>query len=218
MVRQETDLTFCIRFRSSFRNFLIDPVADVKASASDLKLFLSYEESVRESTTYGYVSLLVDVGISAKRMQSWRMSLHHPLNTIPGIAGTTIGYLVPEDPQWLDVNLANPRARTHRIKAVASLIRSAALPYFEEFRNPNKIVAALATARNPGMSPNMEIEYASCYGGKEDARRVLNRYLENIPAYVLAEYKRRFGSIGTAGFRNQIPKWGRPGRTLRLLL
>lgn len=87
------------------------------------------------------------------------------------------------------VDLANPNARAGRIRTIIDLIRSAAFPYFERFRDPQVVIAGLIDGSDPGLSHEPAIEYASCHGGKEKFMAVLRRYLRDAPDYFLAGYK-----------------------------
>ncbi len=190
MVRRETDLTFQIKFQSDPHNWLVDhPTDDSEYGSDDSNLFPSTQESERENSIYGSVSLYVLVGVSSRSMQSWRMSLAHPLRTSAGIAGTYLSHLVGNGRRWLTVNLANERTRPARIRTIVELIRSGAIPYCERFREPKQVVASLLNVPDPGMLDFGELEYAVCYGGREAATAILQRYLRDRPDYFQAGYR-----------------------------
>jgi hypothetical protein len=112
----------------------------------------------------------------------------HPLRTHAGIAGGYLGDFVGDGRQWLIADLANPNARPGRIRTIIGLITSAALPYFERFRDPQSVIAGLIEGSDPGLRHELAMEYAALHGGKEKSMAVLGRYLRDAPDYSLAGY------------------------------
>jgi len=214
LVKKEADLTFRIRFQSDFRNILLaTPIPSDQSPPEDPSLFRHLDECFAESEAFGNVSLLVHAEIAAKSIQSWRMQLPHPVRTHDGVAGTNIGYLAPED-KWLDVNLADPRSRSTKVTAVIQLIRTVALPYFDQFRKPGRVVAALARADIPGLWPTLNVEYAACYGSRNDALLVLKRILVGAPDYFLNGYAEAIEEFRRVGFPAPNTIFGKPGADL----
>lgn len=190
LVKKETDLTFGIKFSSDPGNSLVDhPVDDPGFSPDDSNVFPSPEEDERERSIYGSVTLYVYAGVHSKTMQNWRLSLAHPLTTLRATLGTYLGHLVGDGRKWLVVNLASDRTRPGRIRTIVDLIRKAALPYFERFRDPQGIVALLPNASVPGLSLEAALEYASCHGGRQAAAAILDRSLKDAPDYFHEGYQ-----------------------------
>jgi hypothetical protein len=99
------------------------------------------------------------------------------LDPISGIWWVTVG----DGRQWLVANLANERSRPARIRTTIELIRTAALPYFESFRDPKQVPASLIDASVPGLSHERALEYVCCYGGTEAAKAMLEKSLKDAP-------------------------------------
>lgn len=188
MTKRLDELTFAVSFQSDFRNRLLPPTPKTPESRTSGSLLVSREEYERELVEYGSVSLLVAVGVSDKAVNQWRLSLRNPIRTLDGIAGSYLGHLMTP-PQWLDVNLANIAHRTSRIHAVAELIRTVGLPFFEQFTHPHRVVADLLKGPNPGMSIELALEYVCCYGTLSDGRALLNRVLNENPDYLRDGYR-----------------------------
>jgi len=136
--------------------------------------------------------------------------LKNLLRTDDGLAGTSVGYLVPEA-HWLDVNLANPRTWDGKINAIIDLITESGFQYFDRFRHPEEVVASLVSSSDPGMMDYMELEYAVCYGSLQDAYRVLQRYLRQWPECV-DEYQEALREYRRDGI--PVALHGRPGLRL----
>jgi hypothetical protein len=208
MVKRELELTFRVSFQSDFRNWLVDhPIEAFGPGTDDSNVFPTVEQIERENSIYGSVDIRVRLRVDSKRMQEWRVSLPHPLRTHDGIAGGYLGDFVGDGRQWLIADLANPNARPGRIRTIIDLITSAALPYFERFRDPQSVIAGLIDGSDPGLSHELAMEYAAFHGGKEKSMAVLGRYLRDAPDYFLG---------GLQGVASKVPaKWASGTEYLR---
>jgi hypothetical protein len=214
IVKIEGDLTFSVWFQSSFRNALLGESADPVVTSSvpsKSELFVPLELALAEIRTFGSVSFMAHVGVHAASMKKWRATLANPIRNDDGVAGTNLGHLAANAPRWLDVNLANPRARTGRIAAMIDLITTSAFPYFDRFRHPSEVVASLLDRSDPGMTDDMELEYAVCYGATQDGLKVLERYLKRWPECI-EEYQGSLRKYRECGIPSALP--GRPGPRL----
>jgi hypothetical protein len=174
-VRKDGDLTFRVSFQSSFRNTLLGQESDAEKGASALlstDLFVPLELQLAEIERFGSVAFIVHVSVHAQSIKKWRATLAHPVRTGDGLAGTNLGHLASK-PRWLELNLANPETRTTRIHAIIDLIRTSGFHYFDRFKRPDEVVAALLSSRDPGMIDDMELEYAVCYGSMQAGSTVL---------------------------------------------
>jgi hypothetical protein len=212
-VKEVGDLKFRIWFQSSFRNALLHessgPEQDSHAPLRS-ELFIPLELELAEIEKFGSVSFMPNVSVHAASIKKWRRTLAHPIRTDDGLAGTSVGYLVP-DAHWLDVNLANPRTRDGRISAVIDLITKSGFQYFDRFRRPDEVVASLVSSSDPGMMDYMELEYSVCYGSLQDAYNVLQRYLRQWPECV-DEYQEALRKYRRDGIPAALH--GRPGPRL----
>jgi hypothetical protein len=152
-----------------------------KNTPPQAKLFVPLELELAEIDTFGSVSIMAHVSVYAASIKKWRAALTEPIRTDDGLAGTNVGYLASEQPRWLEVNLANPDARSGRIAALIDLISNSGFRYFDRFRRPDEVVNSIIAGDDPGMMDYMAIEYAVCYGSRQDGLRVLARYLDQWP-------------------------------------
>jgi len=130
---------------------------------------------------FGNVAFITHVAVEDAHVGRWRPTLGSPLRNDALIANTNIGYLRTNG-AWLELNLANPRTRDRHIAETIARIRDSGFPYFDLFRDPQKVVANLKEEPIAGMLDIGEIEYAVHYAGSEAGREVLRRCFKELPA------------------------------------
>jgi len=178
LVKKESDLTFIVRFQSSRRNvvglenspgFGLSLVGKVPVIGGLLDLLF-----------FGNVAFITHVTVEDAHVGQWRSALRWPLRSDALIASTNIGYLGTKG-AWLDLNLANQRMRDRHMAETITLIRDSAFPYFDLFRDPQRVVATLKEKSIAGMSEVGEVEYAVHYAGPEAGLDVLRRWFRELP-------------------------------------
>lgn len=126
-----------------------------------------------------HVELQMSGHVSSKRLQAWRASMgdepagDHVAGGLAHNLGTTYRMI-----SW---ELANPAERDATIQDALAFIRSDILPFFALFDEPAALIARLEREEVPGMSPTGQVHFAYCFGGKEQAQRVLDRFLRTRP-------------------------------------
>jgi hypothetical protein len=174
MVAMRDNLTLIVHFQSSPRNRLQDGRARKYLGFLGGKtLFPSTSARILELYLFGNVTFIPRLTVEDRNIKEWRSSLGNLVGSGSMIASTNIGYLATQD-TWLDVNLANPRARNRRLGAIIELVRKTGLPWFEFFSRPQEVVDVLTERQIPGMLDSVQVEYAMCYGGEAAARTVLH--------------------------------------------
>jgi len=191
LVKRDGDLTLEIHFQSSHSNYLV---------ADEVRATAAVSGSVPSSshlTSWGSVTLIVHVSVRSRAIKAWRRSLSQPLRTDDAVSGGQIGNL-QRTPEWIEFNLANPNHRQTIIKKAAELIEDIALPYFDRFRNPSEVIVALIAGTLPWFWEPAAVEYACCFGTIDQARRMLETYLDKFPE-AKAEYHHRLQDYSLTG-------------------
>jgi hypothetical protein len=204
LVKKDRGLTFEILFQSSPRNQLIDGTANGQrgqATPDNPELFLSLEQKIEEIHQFGSISFIVHLSVGDESVKKWRASLLHPVSDGGVVAGTNIGYVSPKQ-TWLEVNLANPYARSYRIAALIDLTRSFGFPYFDQFHFPGEVVNKVVQSDIPGISETLALEFAVFYGDHQTGRRVIDRYFQKWP-----DCKDEYQSSLRKYRENGIPSW-----------
>lgn len=192
-VKASGDLKFKIHFQSSFLNYLVpDGCADrLKRITSELTPFGDF-------ATFGNVTLVEHASVHSKMLKNFRKSLPDCWTTDDVVTGGQIGNLqLP--PKWVEFNLANPYTRAKVIAEARRLIDVVALPYFDLFKNPAKVVARLIDGSMPWTWEPSALEYVCCFGSTDQALQLLSRFINNSPSRA-AEYRDallRYRSDGT---------------------
>jgi hypothetical protein len=217
MIKQDLDLTFRISFQSDPSNWLPkESVEGVATGANARNCFASIKAVEREATIHGFVSMLVWWNVGSSRIQTWRRSLPHPVRTDDVVAGGTLSNLVGNGRTWMIVNLANRGARAERVRTVANLIRKCALPYFQRFKEPGKIVNELVKAPNEVFGIFFSLEYVACHGSKVVARSIIKRHLSSYP-HLRDSYKQALSEFRQNGLPPPHTTYGDGGVQLALV-
>ena len=168
IAKQAGDATFVIRLESSPEICFADP--SVVPSGALLQQLRGNSE-LHEILRFGKVSFSIAARIQSIALEQWRERQGTPrragfVTFLAGCQGRTF-------------NLAGRKNRDRRIQEAIGLIRGA-LPAFERFLDPPLIAEDLACGRRHGMDDRDMLEYAVCFGSREQARQAFQRRYEEL--------------------------------------
>lgn len=123
-----------------------------------------------------HVSLSVSANVRSNKLKKWRAIQEHSRRKDDYVAGGLI-HLLGTDLTNVTWELADPKERESTISDVISFIGLVALSYFEFFDRPNDLIDCFQKQDFPAMDIADLVEFALCYGSKEKARMILDRYV-----------------------------------------
>jgi hypothetical protein len=170
-VRAIGDLKFKIHFQSSSRNYL---VADTRGSGFNRAL--SKLPVFGDLATFGNITLVEHANVSSKSLRSFRCAVPGAWATNGAVIGGQIGNL-QEPAKWVQFNLANPNTRRAVIAKAKKLIDNVGIPYLERFNEPDNVINGLLEGTMPWMWEPSALEYVCCFGAKQKALQLLNRFI-----------------------------------------
>ena len=153
-----------------------------------------------------HVALSVAANVRSKKLKEWRNSRPASLRKDDWVGGGML-HLLGTNQFYLKWELAEPETREDTIADVVDTIRSFALSYFDRFQNIPACIGFLAECDFPAMDIGNAVEFALCYGTRNQAQNILDRFLaerkdladavaeaekkmrrQGIPDYVLSAY------------------------------
>lgn len=127
-----------------------------------------------------HVALRVAANVRSPVLKKWRAEQSNPCRTDDWVAGGLVHRLSGEN-TYVEWDLANRTSRSRTTADVIAYLRAVVLPYFARFSDPAAVVKALRTTEIPAFDLNDSVEFALCFGGREDAKRIIERYLRRHP-------------------------------------
>jgi len=137
-------------------------------------------QSSRYNASGRHVQLWMHATVSSHVLQAWRaerlpaeLSTEYLAGGMVHLLGTRYAFV-----QW---ELADPADRAATIADAVSFIHDEVLPYFSLFEEPATLIARLMDQTLPGLDLRPSVEFAYCYGSKEQAQLVLDRFIRERP-------------------------------------
>lgn len=181
IVRREGDLRFEILLASSPRNCII--AKDQRESTAEALVRWGGRNKVKltaeaiENLLQGVVDLSLRASVHSAQLGNWRRSQPAPLQTDDYVAGNEIG-LLRTPPSVEDFNVAPKTTRQQSIVEAAALAHDVALPFFDQFRKPDKLIERLMEKDLPGFWEALTFDYVLCFGGRRLGIDLLRRRLD----------------------------------------
>jgi hypothetical protein len=143
-----------------------------------------HEEVSFQSSHYNvsgrHVQLWLHATVASPALQAWRqkrlpneLASAHVAGGMVHLLGTQYALV-----QW---ELADPRDRRQTIEDALAFIRSEVLPYFARINDTAGLISLLAEQAIPAFDLVPSVEFAYCFGGKDQAQAVLDRFLRDRP-------------------------------------
>lgn len=175
-IHAEVDLTFEIRFQSSYLNRLIpeqQPGVSNELSAETV--------AATDYLAFGMVGLIEHASVRSRVLKRWRRSVNCMVESGDFVTGGQIGNL-QSPPTWIEFNLANPQTRRDVMAEAFQLIERVALPYFTLFRTTERVISDLLDGSMPWFWESTALEYVCCFGTGTQAKVLLDRFIGEKPA------------------------------------
>lgn len=145
--------------------------------AGDLQEDVSFQSS-HYNGSGRHVQLWLHAKVASRALQAWRQKRLPNELASAHVAGGMVHLL---DTQYALVQweLADPRDRRQTIDDAVAFIRSDVLPYFARFSDTAGLISLLAEQAVPAFDLVPSVEFAHCFGGKDQAQAVLDRFLRD---------------------------------------
>lgn len=127
----------------------------------------------------GYrVRLWMHANVSSDTLRSWRGE-RLPVELVTDRLAGGMVHLLGTNFATVQWELADPLDRESTVADAVTFIRSEVIPYFEQFEQPETLIARLLEREIPGLDLYASVEFSFCFGDKELAQRVLNRFIRD---------------------------------------
>jgi hypothetical protein len=159
-------------------------------------------QTSRNNVPGRHVMLWMHASVHSKKLELWRKSQVVPNPRADYVAGGMV-HLLTNKPmiQW---ELADPTTRDSVIADVVAFTRNVVLPFFDQFRDVQSLLADLPQRPYSHAFPLRDsVEFALSFGDRESAQRFLDRFLKERPDQLEAIAK-----VKQVGFKH--PNFG-PG-------
>jgi len=150
-----------------------------------------------------HVRLWLHASVRSQRLKDWRSRQQRPYRSDDWVAGG-MAHLLHGKQTLIQWNLASPNNREAVISDVIAFVREEVLAYFQLFSNPHETIAILAKQGIGAFGVASSVEFALCFGDKEQAQRVLDRFLlqrEDLQDQIESAMQR----LRIEGFPDDIP-------------
>ncbi|HIH09057.1 MAG TPA: DUF4304 domain-containing protein [Candidatus Diapherotrites archaeon] len=176
----------------TFRNGCLE-IAPVFAK-DGFKYFASKNQLTKKSKTFTYtirfqsshynnaqhIQLIAHASVSSPIIKKWREN--QPLHVIhgDGIAGGLVHLLT--DSGFIEWNLREKGKKNQEIiRQIVGHISKNAFPYFSKFEDTVNLLSELKRNDIPAFGIGQALEFALCFGTKEDAQAIMENYLQRHP-------------------------------------
>lgn len=147
-----------------------------------------------------HVALELAAGVRSPGLKRWRLLRAHPYRETDTVAGGMI-HLLGTEHAYLQWDLADPGTRRETIADVLAAIREVILPWFDHFRDPAETARESAEGWIPEFGLADSVEFALCFGTREQAQQILDRFGRRRPDLIepAVEAYEKFRSDGMPG-------------------
>jgi hypothetical protein len=172
----------CSRIATAFVN---DGFRYAKSGPHMTRRRNGFTEKVSFQTSYHnipgkHVELSVAATVRSKNLKEWRGSQPASLRKGNWVGGGMI-HLLGIESSYLKWELADPEGRDDTVADVIDTIRSLALPYFDVFQDLSTFIRLLIQRDVPAMDIGDAVEFALCFGSRDQAQAILERFVTERP-------------------------------------
>ena len=192
----------CARIAGAFES---DGFRYAKSGPHMTRRRIGFVERVAFQTSYHnipgkHVELSVAANVRSKKLKEWRHSQPASLRKDDWVGGGMI-HLLGTNQFYLKWQLAEPETREETIGDVIDTIRSCALAYFDHFQDIPACVRLLVECDLPAMDLGNAVEFTLCFGARDQAQAILQRFLVERPdlADAIAEAEDKMRTHGLPG-------------------
>jgi hypothetical protein len=128
------------------------------------------------------VQFAMYASVSSEILRAWQAERLPEKIDKPYFAGG-MAHLLSKEYALLHWELADPADRAATIADVVAYIHETVLPYFALFEQPEKLIHQLQHAEVPALWLCESVDFAYCFGDKQRAQQVLNRFVRDHPEF-----------------------------------
>jgi hypothetical protein len=138
------------------------------------KLRISFGSS-HDHKLGSYMLLWMHANVRSSQLRRWRQKQRHPYPGDDWVAGGMAHGFA--DKGYFEWNLAEDSRRSAIIAHAIEFIRAHVLPYFNTSSDPPLVISKLCRSAMPAFEIGSAVEFALCFGNKEQAQHVLNHFV-----------------------------------------
>ena len=123
-----------------------------------------------------HVQLWMYATVSSDELKVWRSERLPADYASDHVAGGMV-HLLGSRYALVQWELADPKDRLATVADAVAFIHQEVLPYFALFAEPSAVISHLHKQSLPGLDLIASVEFAYCFGTKQSAQRVLDRFM-----------------------------------------
>ncbi len=139
-------------------------------------------QSSHSNVRGAHVQLWMHATVSSAVLQAWQAERLTVGMVRPVFAGGMV-HLLGSRYAMLEWELADPGDRAATIADAVSFIHEEVIPYFALFERPTELIDYLQSKELPGLWLSESVDFAYCFGDKQKAQGVLNRFVRDHPEF-----------------------------------
>jgi len=127
-----------------------------------------------------HVVLWMHANVLSPQLRDWRRQQPHPHRDDDWVAGGMV-HLLNRKHAMIEWELADPSRRGATIEDAIQFVRTEVFSYFRKFSDPPALIEELCTKDVNAFGVASSVEFALCFGSREQAQRILDRYVAQRP-------------------------------------
>jgi hypothetical protein len=127
-----------------------------------------------------HVVLWMHANVLSPQLRHWRRQQSHPHRNDDWVAGGMV-HLLSRRHAMIEWELADASTRGATIEDAIQFVRTEVFPYFHKFSDPATLIEKLCTEDVNAFGVASSVELALCFGSRERAQRILDRYVAQRP-------------------------------------
>ena len=127
-----------------------------------------------------HVVLWMHANVRSLKLRDWRRQQAHPHRDDDWVAGGMV-HLLNRKHAMIEWELADPSRRGATIEDAIQFVRTEVFSYFRKFGDPPALIEELCTKDVNAFGVASSVEFALCFGSREQAQRILDRYVAQRP-------------------------------------
>jgi hypothetical protein len=121
-----------------------------------------------------HVVLWMHADVLSPKLGDWRRQQPHPHRNNDWVAGGMV-HLLNRRHAMIEWELADASRREATIEDAINFVRTEIFPYFHKFSDPSALIEELCTRDVNAFGLASSVEFALCFGSREQANRILGR-------------------------------------------
>jgi hypothetical protein len=167
-----------------------------------------------------HVALWMHANVRSPLLKKWRGEQLNPYRKDDWVAGGMV-HLLNRIHAMIEWELGHEETRSAVVEDAIHFIRSDVFAYFQRFNDPGAVIAELCQKEIGAFQIASSVEFALCFGSREQAQTILNRFIaqrkdlhDQIESATLNFRKEGFPACYSAAYADQVA-WVRTAYNLK---